>query len=447
MAGSERKNGRQRGELVAALDLGTSKAACFLAQIDDDGPPSIVGVGHQPGRGMRAGAVIDIEQARDVVINAVHAAERMAGLTVRNAFVALGCGKPGTARVSHTTSLDGREVSAADIRKVLDQEKGRAAPPDRELLHALPLGFRVDGQGGIRDPRGMFGKSLSLDLNVITAEAGPVRTLSTCIAGSHLGIEAFVVSPYAAALACVVEDELQLGTIVIDMGGGTTSLAIFEGGALVHADTVPVGGAHVTQDVVHGLSTPFAHAERLKLLFGSTAPRPGDDREIIDVPQIGDSDNSAPNHMPKSLLSGIIRPRIEETLELVRAKIDHSGVSKAAVRRIVLTGGASQLAGASDMAATLLGRQVRLGRPRRMRGLAEAATGPAFAVVNGLIAYALERHAVGGLADVASLAPTPKPRLRLRQRSRNAALGAAVLEQQSRPGMMRRIGTWFHDHF
>ncbi len=445
MASTEKKNGRQRGELIAALDVGTSKTACFLAQIDDDGHPTIIGVGYQPGSGMRAGAVIDIEQARDAVVNAVHAAERMAGQTVRSVFVALGCGKPGTARVSHTTSLDGREISATDIRKVLEQEKGRTAPADRELLHSLPLGFRVDGQRGIRDPRGMFGKSLSLDLNVITAEAGPARTLSTCIAGAHLDIEAFVVSPYAAALSCLVEDEMALGTIVIDMGGGTTSLAVFEDGALVHADTVPVGGAHVTQDIVHGLSTPFAHAERLKLLFGSAAPRPGDDREIIDVPQIGDTENHSPNHMPKSLLAGIIKPRLEETLELVRGKIELSGVSKASVRRVVLTGGASQLSGLAEMAATMLGRQVRAGRPKRLRGLAEAATGPSFAVVGGLVDYAIERHAVAGLAAIAALAPAQRPRLR--GWSKRASAMPPPAAQPMRNGVMRRIGTWFHDHF
>lgn len=441
MAMSEKKNGKPRRDTVAVLDLGTSKTACFIAKLEDDGWPTVVGVGHQPSKGLRSGAVVDIEGARAAVTASVHAAERMAGGMIKKVFVGIGCGRPATEQVSVAIETGGREIGPADIRKVLDLGKDRRPPADRELLHTLPMGFRVDDQRGIRDPRGLFGKTLGLDLNTVTAEAGPVRSLSTCIAGGHLDVEAFVVTPYASALACLVDDEMALGTIVIDMGGGTTDIAAFQNGALVFADSIPIGGGHVTQDIAHGLSTPIAAAERIKIQYGGAIPQPGDDRAVLDVPQIGAPEEGPPNHMPKSLLVGIIKPRIEETFELVRAKLEKSGLAKSAARRVVLTGGASQLAGADQLAGSVLDRQIRLGRPRRLRGLAESATGPAFAVATGLVLYAIERHDSGGLAELAALAPPKPARLRFKTERKPQPEGPV------RPGMIRRLGTWFHDHF
>lgn len=441
MSMSEKKNGKPRRDMVAVLDLGTSKTACFIAKVEEDGWPTVIGVGHQPSKGLRSGAVVDIEGARSAVATAVHAAERMAGGMVKKVFVGIGCGRPATEQISVSIDTGGREIGAAEIRKVLDLGKNRNAPADREMLHTLPMGFRVDDQRGIRDPRGLFGKTLGLDLNIVTAEAGPVRSLSTCIAGGHLDVEAFVVTPYASALSCLVDDEMTLGTIVIDMGGGTTDIAAFQGGALVFADSIPIGGSHATQDIAHGLSTPLAAAERIKIQYGAAVSQPGDDRAVLDVPQIGAPEDGTPNHMPKSLLVGIIKPRIEETFELVRAKIEKSGLGKAAARRVVLTGGASQLSGADQIAGSVLDRQIRFGRPRRLRGLAESATGPAFAVASGLVLYAIERHDSGGLAPLAALAPPKPARLRFKTEPKPQPEGPA------RPGMIRRLGTWFHDHF
>ncbi len=446
MAIGDKKNGKGRGEIVAALDVGTSKTACFVAHVEDDGKPTVIGVGHQPSKGLRGGAVIDIELARETIADAVNAAERMASQTVRRVFVSLGCGRPKTERLSFATELHGREIGSSEMRHLIEQSRQGVLLPDRELLQALPLGFRVDGQRGVRDPRGMFGQTLTLDINTVTAEAGPARTLSTCVRGGHLEIAGLVVAPYAAALACLVEDEMAMGTAVIDMGGGTTSLAAFEGHALVHAVAIAIGGAHVTHDIAHGLSTPLAQAERIKIMYGCAVPRPGDDREIIDVPQIGAQDSGEANHMPKSLLSGIIKPRIEETLELVRGKLAQSGLAKAATRRVVLTGGASQLSGVAELASSILDRSVRCGRPRRLRGLAEAAAGPAFATAAGLVVYANERHETGGLTALAALAPTRKARLGFSARSRNPPSANHEM-QATRPTAMRRLGTWLHDHF
>jgi cell division protein FtsA len=271
-------------------------------------------------------------------------------------------------------------------------------PGDRQVIHSVPVGFSVDDSRGIRDPRGMLGERLGVNMHVVTASGASVRNLSSAIGRSHLEIEALVVSPYAAGLSCLVEDEIGLGVTVIDMGGGTTTIGVFFDGNLIFADYVPVGGGHVTNDIARGLSTPVAHAERLKTLFGSSISSSTDEREMIAVPQIGEEDEGHVNHVPKSLLVGIIAPRIEETFELVRNRLEASGFDKVAGRRVVLTGGACQLHGAREFAGLILDKQVRIGRPQRVAGLAEATGGPAFATTAGLLHFALsERAEVSGV--------------------------------------------------
>ena len=207
------------------------------------------------------------------------------------------------------------------------------------------------------------------------------------------GCMALVVGPYAAGLACLVEDESELGVTVIDMGGGTTTIAVFFDGNLVFTDSVPVGGIHVTNDIARGLSTPLVHAERLKTLHGSAITSSSDEREMISVPLVGEEDDGQSNHVPKSLLIGIIAPRLEETFELVRDRLESSGFDKIVGRRIVLTGGACQLPGTRELAALILDKQIRIGRPRGITGLAEATGGPAFTTAAGLIHFALSERA------------------------------------------------------
>jgi cell division protein FtsA len=227
-------------------------------------------------------------------------------------------------------------------------------------------------------------------------------------------------SPFAAGLSCLVEDEMDLGVTLIDMGGGTTSISVFFDGKMVWTDSVPIGGSHVTSDIARGLTTPLAHAERLKTLYGSALPAPSDEREIIDVPQIGEEDRAQAHHVPKSLLVGIIQPRLEEVFEFVRGRLDASGFAKLAGRRVVLTGGASQLPGMRELAQQVLDKQVRLGRPLRIGGLAESVGGPAFSAAAGLLAYAVQQH-----AEAPALAPLMEP---------------------SGSGWLGRMGNWLRDN-
>jgi cell division protein FtsA len=385
-------NLRPRGGFVGAVDIGSTKACCFIAKVED-GEPRIVGIGHQVSKGVRNGVVADIEAASQSVLHAIHAAEEMAGTTLNEVVINISGGFGASRLVKAELALNGREVNDSLMHRVLDQGHRIKDVPDRTLIHSIPVGFSIDGGRSIRDPRGLFGQKLVVNMNIVTAAVGAVRNLSNCIARCHLETAAVVVSPYASGLSCLVEDESELGVTVIDMGGGTTTIGVFFDGNLVFADGIAVGGQHVTNDIARGLSTPVSHAERMKTLYGSAIASASDEREMITVPLVGEEEDGHANHVSKSILVGIIAPRLEETFELVRDRLEASGFDKITGRRVVLTGGASQLPGARELAGLILDKQVRVGRPLRIDGLAEATQGPAFATAAGLVHFALSERA------------------------------------------------------
>ncbi len=381
---------RNRSGVVAALDIGTAKVCCFIGRVDGDGALRVIGIGHQVSRGVRAGAVIDMEAAESAVRATVEAAERMAGETIRDVHVNVSAGSPVSRLIAAQAGVAGRAINDGDVRRLLaSAEMPADGPADHEVIHTLPVGYSIDGTRGVRDPRGMYGDRLAVSLHVVSASTGVLRNLVNCVSRCHLDVAGRVIAPYAAGLASLVEDERQLGATVLDMGAGTTSIAVFFDGELIHSDIVPVGGAHVTTDIARGLSTPLANAERIKTLYGSALPSPSDDREMITVPLIGEDDTVENNQVPRSMLVSIVRPRIEEIFEIVRARLEDAGFDKVAGRRLVLTGGASQLPGAAELAAMSLDKQVRRGRPRGAQGLAEAVAGPAFATCFGLALHAV----------------------------------------------------------
>ena len=268
--------------------------------------------------------------------------------------------------------------------------------PNAELIHTMPVHCHIDGHDGIRDPRGMTGQSMEVDVHLVQGDVGPLQNMASCVERSHLDINALCAAPYASGLACLVEDEMDLGCTVIDMGAGVTSFAVFQGGAMIYSDSIPLGGWHVTNDIARGLTCSNHDAERLKTLYGSAMVTSSDENELIDVPQLGEVDDHEPNHVPRSLLIGVIQPRLEEILEMVRERLDQNGLGnglgnngrQAVPRRVVLTGGASQLPGLRDLAQLILDKQVRLGRPIRLSGLPDAVSGPAFSTAAGLLTYA-----------------------------------------------------------
>ncbi len=395
------RNRKTAGSLIAALDIGTTKVACVIARIlDDQNGLEIVGVGYHASSGIKNGAVIDIDATENSVRKAVHTAENMAAgvmksFPLRDIILSI----PGVLVKSRThrvnVQISGHEVTENDIMRALlkAQETAQENIEDEhsniQLVHTIPTDFSLDGQSGIREPRGMYGQSLNVDVQVVGANATAVRNYITTIERSHLNVDEICAAPYASALSTLVEDEMDLGCTVIDMGGGITSGAVFYNNRLIHMFSIPVGGAHVTNDIAKGVTIAVADAERIKTLYGHAMMTGSDEEEMIDVTPMGERSSESVSHIPRSYINSIIQPRIEEIFELARAELSDSGLGHMIGRRVVLTGGASQLSGMRDIAGKILDKQVRLGRPVRLSGLPESLTGPEFSNVAGLIIYAM----------------------------------------------------------
>ncbi len=369
------------------VDIGTTKVACLIGRVESDGTLRVLGFGWQKGRGLNSGDITDLEAAEKAIRACVGAAEDMADHRLRSVTVNLTCGQPESRLFNVQWPVGGRAITENDIRGVLNEGRNRSDVDGREPIHVLPLNFTVDATGHVIDPRGLFCSTLNARLHVIDAAATSLRTMESCIARCDLEIEDLVSAPLAAGLSTLVAEERELGATIIDMGGGTTSMAVYADKQIMHTAYLPIGGLHVTKDLAIGLSTTLIHAERLKTLYGNVESSPDDDREMLPVPLMGEEDHQLAK-VPRSMVVNIIRPRIEETFEYIKDRLDSSGLGRTGGNRVVLTGGACQLAGVREMAARMLNRQVRLGRPSALRGLPELASGPAFSTAAGLLSWA-----------------------------------------------------------
>jgi cell division protein FtsA len=392
----------RKNTILSVLDIGTSKIACIVAELVPAVSSDILrgrthmvrvrGIGHCRSMGIKGGTIIDMEAAEQAIRQAVDAAERMARMQIQSVLVSISGGRLGSQHLSASHALARHPVTQNDKAHVLQMAGTHGLAPSRCVLHALPVGYRLDDQSGIPEPIGMVGEKLSVDMHMVSADSAVVRNLMVAIERCHLEVEAVVSTPYAAGLSALVEDEAEMGSLLIDMGGGTTSVGLFHGSYLSHVDAFAVGGQHVTLDIARGLSTRVTSAERLKTLYGSCMPSSSDERETIAVAQVDEGDRDAPSHLPKSHLVRIIRPRLEEILELIRDRLKAVGITEDSGRRIVLTGGASQLAGLPELTRRVLKGNVRIGRPLGLKGLPEAAKGPAFAAACGLLIYPQVAH-------------------------------------------------------
>jgi cell division protein FtsA len=386
----------RKSAVLCALDIGTSKIVCLIARLNPmDSTASlrgrthrcrVLGIGHQRSAGMKGGAVVDLDQAEGAIRRAVDAAERMAGVQAEGVILNVTGGRICSQLYNARVDLGGRGVNEADVHLVLEACAASTQQQGKAVLHSLPTGFSIDDMRNIRDPRGMIAETLGADMHVVSCDAIVARNLMLAVERCHLSVEGMVATPYAAGLAALVDDEAELGTILIDMGAGTTSIGIFAGGGLVHVDALALGGGHVTLDIARGLNTRLADAERLKTLYGACLPSFSDERETIAVTLAGE-DGEQPTHVPKSQLVRIIRPRVEEILELVRDRLKSTGFPASSASRFILTGGASQLTGMAEAAKRILLGQIRLGRPLGIHGLPEVAKNPSFSAAVGLLVY------------------------------------------------------------
>ena len=387
----------RRRAIVSVLDIGSTKICCLVGKLKAAPPGEalrgrshaieILGIGHQRSRGIKSGVVVDLDAAEAAVRKTVDAAERMAGVTVESLIVTLSAGRLASETCSAAVALGARAVADGDIGRVLAAGRRYSVTEGRSVVHALPIGYSLDGEGGIADPRQMVGSRLGVDMHVVTADLPPLRNLELAVNRCHLTVEGMVAAPYASGLSVLIDDETELGSAVVDFGGGTTTIAVFTRGHVVHVDAIAIGGHHITTDIARGLSTRVEDAERLKTMFGSALPGFSDEREMLSVPALDADEHELPHQLPRSALTRIIKPRVEEILELVHDRLNASGFAALFGRRLVLTGGGSQLNGMAEAARRVLARNVRLGRPLGIAGLPEVAKGPAFAATVGLLIY------------------------------------------------------------
>lgn len=390
------------------LDIGSTKISCLIGRAESDGRLRALGFGWQKGRGVKSGGIVDLDEAERAIRAAVGAAEDQADMRLKSVSINLSCGQPESRLFNVQWPIDGRAVTEEDIRRVVREARARASSEGRGTIHALPLNFATDETGGVADPRGLYCDTLTAQLHVVDAATTAIKSITACLTRCELDIASMISAPFASGLATLVEDERELGATVIDMGGGTTTIAVFAEGQVLHTAQLPIGGNHVTNDVARLLSTQVAHAERLKTLYGTCQESPDDAREMLPVPLVGEAEHQIAK-VPRSALVSIIRPRLEEIFELVRDRIETSGLGRAAGSRVVLTGGAAQLVGVRELAAHILERQVRLGRPFGVIGLPDAATGPNFATMIGLLAFATGDGQT--MHDIDFAAGPPKGRL------------------------------------
>jgi cell division protein FtsA len=371
-------------EIVVGLDIGTTKVAAVVGEVDADGV-TILGVGNVPCRGLRKGVVSNIEWTTRAISEAIDAAQTMAGAEIRTVFAGVSGShircqtSDGVAAIS-----SGKEVSQADVERVLEGARAIPIDADRQIIHVLPREFTVDNQDGIRDPIGMSGVRLGARVNLITAASSPVQNLVRCAEKCGLSVADVVLEPLASAEAVLSDDEKEIGVAVIDIGGGTTDLLLYVDGGIGHVSVIPVGGNNVTQDISAGLRTPIAEAERLKRNMGCALGRMVADDEEIEVPGVG---GHAARIAPRRLLSDIIEPRIEEIFAVIRNRIEDTGLLEQLSAGAVLTGGAVLMEGMTEFAEEILGMPVRMGTPVGVKGITQLVNGPQFATGVGLVLH------------------------------------------------------------
>ncbi|MFC3615542.1 cell division protein FtsA [Lutimaribacter marinistellae] len=397
-----RRQAMQRG-VVAILDVGSSKIACLVLRFDgsarlseDSGIGSmagqtgfrVIGAATTRSRGVQFGEITAMQETERAIRTALQAAQKMADIRVDHVIACFSGANPRSYGLDAKVDLEAQVVTEAEIGRVLNECEVPEYGPGREVLHAQPVNFALDHRSGLIDPRGQLGQSLSVDMHMLTVDSAAIQNLVHCIQRCDLELAGIANSAYVSGISALVEDEQELGAACIDMGGGTTSISIFMKKHMIYSDCVRMGGDHVTGDISMGFGLPMATAERIKTFCGGVHATGADDRDHIDVGgDTGDWEHDR-RTITRAELIGIMRPRVEEILEEVRARLDAAGFDHLPSQQIVLTGGASQVMGLDGLASRILGQRVRLGRPLRVHGLPQSATGAGFSSAVGLSLFA-----------------------------------------------------------
>ena len=385
-------------EIVVGLDLGSTKVSAVVGEVDADGI-TILGVGNVPCRGLRKGVVSNIELTVRSIREAIDAAQTMAGVEINTVYAGVSGSHVRSQMSDGVCAIAGREVTRADLERVLEGARAIPVDADRMILHALPREYCVDNQDGIRDPIGMSGVRLQVRVNLVTAATSCVQNVIRCVERCGLNVADVVLEPLASADAVLSEDEKEIGVAVVDIGGGTTDLLLYADGGIAHVSTIPAGGNNITSDVAAGLRTPMAEAERLKRNYGCALGRMIADDEEIEVPGVG---GHPPRRAARRLLSDIIEPRVEEIFAEARRRIEETGQLEQISSGVVLTGGATLMEGMVECAEEILGMPVRLGFPVGVGGIVQLVQGPQYASGVGLV-----RYGAGQLAEARARGELP----------------------------------------
>jgi cell division protein FtsA len=372
---------------IVGLDIGTKKVAVIIGEITEERKVEVIGIGAADSRGLRKGVVVDLDATSSAIKKAQEEAELMAGVEIQSAFVGISGAhiKSFNSRGVIAVSGKNREITREDVRRVIDQSKAVSIPPDRDIIHVIPQEFVVDEQDGIKAPLGMSGIKLEVNVHIVTSAITSVQNLRTCVERAGIEIEQIVLNQIATAESILTHDEKELGVGLIDIGAGTTEVAIFERGSLWYTSIIPIGGDNFTNDIAVGLRTPIPEAEKIKKKFGCVAGPAVEEQETIEVPSVGKG--RKPRVLGRQILADIIQPRAEEIFRLVDSDIKRMGYEKSLNSGVVLTGGTSLLDGLEEVAEEIFDLPVRRGDPSGISGLVDRVSTPDFATAVGLILY------------------------------------------------------------
>lgn len=384
----------KRDEIIVGLDIGTTKIAAIVGEVTEDGI-DIIGVGTAKSRGLKKGVVVNIDATVQAIQHAIQEAEHMAGCDISTVYAGISGAHIRGLNSHGIVAIKDKEVRESDIARVIEAAKAVAIPMDREILHVLPQQYIIDEQDGIRDPLGMAGVRLESKVHITTTAVSSAQNVVKCANRCGLQVADIVLAPLSSAEAVIEDDEKELGVALVDVGGGTTDVVIFSGGAIVHSAVLPLGGYQVTNDIAVGLRTPLEAAEQIKKKYGCSLPELVEEGEQMEVPSVG---GRAPRNIPRKLLVEIVQPRVEEIFEHVRAELVRSGYWDAIAAGVVLTGGCTILEGVPELGESVLGLPARRGAPRGIGGLVDVVKSAEYSTAVGLVLY-------GARGEVASVRP------------------------------------------
>ena len=373
-------------EIVVGIDVGTTKICTLVGRVEEDNPIRIMGVGIEPSDGIRKGVIVDLAAATQAIARSVKKAESTSGLEITSALVSIAGAHVSSVNSRGVSAVNGKTIEQYDLDHAMEQARAVAIPNDREIIHVIQRGFSVDGQDGIRAPKGMHGYRLEVEAHIITASAATVDNLRHCVGAGGVKIQEFVLNPLASGEAVLTEQERQMGVAVCDIGGGTADLAIYVNGDVWHTMVLAVGGNHITQDIAHGLRLPFAQAEEVKKQQGHAVRSEVGLEEYFSVRPFGED---KPVQINRQELAEIIEARVSETFGLILQEVKRSGYDGLLPAGMVLTGGTSALPGISRVASEVLGMPVRVAQPENLSGLVDRLRSPAYSTGVGLLQWAL----------------------------------------------------------